>query len=68
VTFPAPGNFKFVCLVHADMTGVVHVLDASAILRHDQEFYDRQAQRERVVLLTDAGRLRRVRGDNGDEG
>ena len=68
VTFPAPGNFKFVCLVHADMTGVVHVLDTSAILPHDQEFYDRQAQRERAVLLTDAGRLRRVRGDNGDEG
>jgi plastocyanin len=62
VTFPEPGNFKFVCLVHADMTGVVHVLDASAILPHDQEFYDRQAQRERAGLLAEAGRLQRFAG------
>ena len=30
VMFPSPGNFKLVCLVHPDMTGVVHVLDPSA--------------------------------------
>ena len=29
VKFPSAGNFKFVCLVHADMTGVVHVLSPS---------------------------------------
>src|SRR5262249_25092620 len=29
VTFSTPGNYKLVCLVHADMTGVVHVLDPS---------------------------------------
>src|SRR5438876_3814121 len=29
VSFPASGNFKLVCLVHADMTGVVHVLNSS---------------------------------------
>src|SRR3974390_959003 len=29
VRFPSGGNFKFVCLAHADMTGVVHVLDVS---------------------------------------
>jgi hypothetical protein len=39
VNFPAAGNFKFVCLVHADMTGVVHVLDASEPLPHYQDFY-----------------------------
>lgn len=27
VSFPAPGNFKLVCLVHANMTGTIHVLD-----------------------------------------
>src|SRR5215472_3877231 len=27
VKFPTAGNFKLVCLVHADMTGVVHVLN-----------------------------------------
>jgi plastocyanin len=27
VSFPATGNFKLVCLVHADMTGVIHGKD-----------------------------------------
>jgi plastocyanin len=57
VSFPAPGNFKFVCLIHADMTGVVHVVNPSAPLPHDQHFYDRQAESEQVVLLADASRL-----------
>jgi len=67
VIFPAPGNFKFVCLVHADMTGVVHVLDTSETLPHDPEFYDRQAQRERAALLADATRLRGIPGGGDDE-
>jgi plastocyanin len=58
VHFPAPGNFKFVCLVHADMTGVVHVLNASQTLPHDQAFYDRQARAERASLLAGAFLLR----------
>jgi plastocyanin len=66
VTFPAAGNFKFVCLVHADMTGVVHVLNASETLPHDQDFYDRQAQGERSLLLRDASRLE-GRGTPGDD-
>src|SRR6266853_5219701 len=43
VLFPTPGNFKLVCLVHPDMTGVVHVLDPSAPLPHGQSFYDKEA-------------------------
>ncbi len=58
VQFPSPGNFKFVCLAHADMTGVVHVLDPSQTLPHDQDFYDRQAQSEQALLLADASRLK----------
>ncbi len=54
VTFPAAGNFKFVCLVHADMTGVVHVVDPSQSLPHDREFYDREAHREQAQLLAHA--------------
>ncbi len=54
VVFPSPGNYKLVCLVHADMTGVVHVLDPSTPLPHDQAFYDRQAADERRDLLADA--------------
>ena len=57
VVFPVPGNFKFVCLVHADMTGVVHVRNLSDTLPHDQAFYDRQALAEQVLLLGDASRL-----------
>ncbi len=66
VSFPAAGNFKFVCLFHADMTGVLHVLNLSETLPHDQDFYDRQAQSEEVLLLADASRLE-GRGTPGDE-
>jgi len=57
VTFPKTGNFKLVCLIHADMSGVVHVLDPSEPLPHDQAFYDHQARHERAQLLSDAARL-----------
>lgn len=57
VTFPSTGNFKLVCLVHTDMTGTVHVLSPSETLPHNQDFYDRQAQREQSRLLADASRL-----------
>jgi plastocyanin len=53
VVFPTAGNYKLVCLVHEDMTGVVHVLDPSTPLPHDQAFYDRQAADERRDLLAD---------------
>lgn len=52
VLFPSAGNFKLVCLVHEDMTGVIHVLDTSAALPHDQAFYDQQAARDAHNLLT----------------
>jgi plastocyanin len=55
--FPTAGNFRLVCLVHVDMTGVVHVLDLSDPLPHDQAFYDRQAHNERAELLSDASGL-----------
>jgi plastocyanin len=57
VTFPKPGNFKLVCLIHADMSGVVHVLDPSQPLPHDQDFNDREAQHEGTELLSDASQL-----------
>jgi plastocyanin len=52
VTFPSPGNFKLVCLVHANMTAVVHVFPSSSALPHDQDFYDKEAAREQSALLT----------------
>jgi len=57
VTFPATGNFKFVCLIHADMTGVIHVLNPATTLPHDQSFYDQQALGAQALLLGHASRL-----------
>src|SRR5579859_1498215 len=54
VTFPTAGNFKLVCLVHQNMTGVVHVLDFSQPLPHAQGYYDDQAADQREDLLSDA--------------
>lgn len=56
VQFPTPGNFKFVCLVHADMTGVVHVVDLAATLPRSQSFYDSEAHSEQGALLEEASR------------
>jgi plastocyanin len=53
VTFPMPGNFRLVCLIHANMTAIVHVLSASEPLPHDQDFYDAQARLEQRDLLGD---------------
>jgi plastocyanin len=53
VTFPTPGNFRVACLLHENMEGVVHVLDASQPLPHDQTFYNNEATAEKGALLTD---------------
>jgi plastocyanin len=67
VQFPVTGNFKLVCLIHEDMTGMVHVLAPSQPLPHDQEFYDRLAQTEGGALLADrdATRLKHEHSQNG---
>lgn len=59
VMFPKAGNFKLVCLVHNNMTGVVHVLAGSEALPHDQDFYDDQAQKRQAELLSDGAELKR---------
>ena len=53
VNFPTPGNYKQVCLFHANMTGVVHVLDLSTPLPHNQDFYNRQAAEQGRALISD---------------
>jgi plastocyanin len=54
VKFPTPGNFKFVCLIHSDMTGVVHVLPLTATLPHNQAFYDNLADQQADNIIKDA--------------
>src|SRR5260370_12037543 len=53
VTFSTPGNYRLVCLIHVNMTGIVHVLDLSVPLPHDQDFYEDQAANQRHNLLSD---------------
>ena len=53
VAFPAVGNFKLVCLVHPDMTGVVHVVEKAKPLPYDQIFYDAEAAAQAHVLFSD---------------
>jgi plastocyanin len=57
VKFPNPGNFKLVCLIHQDMTGVVHVLKLSETLPHNQAFYDDLAENQARVLISDTDRI-----------
>lgn len=59
VIFPTPGNFKFVCLIHADMTGVVHVVSLTQTLPHDQAFYDQQARSDQALVLSESSRQSR---------
>ena len=51
VRFPVHGNFKFTCLIHASMYGLVHVLDSAAALPYNQAAYNDQAesQQERIT-------------------
>lgn len=67
VKFPSKGNYKFVCLVHADMNGTIHVLPAGAPLPHEQNFYDDVARDEARDILADRdGGL--GRSDQDDQG
>ena len=58
VIFPKAGNYEIVCLVHAEMFGVIHVLDPTLPLPYDQAFYDEQAKEQSRALLEDADRRR----------
>ena len=70
VTFPKAGNYRLVCLVHINMTGIVHVLDSSVPLPHDQDFYNAQAADQQRDLLSDhdRGLAREFREDADDPG
>ena len=53
VSFPTAGNFKLVCLVHANMTAVVHVLQLSETLPHDRT----EARPAKAAFTNATGRL-----------
>ena len=54
MTFRAAGNYKLVCLVHANMNGAVHVLPASMSLPYTQSFSVTQASDQAKDLINDA--------------
>ena len=56
VVFPTAGNYEIVCLVHAQMFAVIHVLDPTLPLPYDQTFYDEEAKEQLKALLEDADR------------
>ncbi len=70
VTFPKAGNYRLVCLIHVNMTGIVHVLNPSLPLPHDQDFYNAQAADQRRDLLSDhdRGLAREFKEDADDPG
>ena len=53
IKFPTAGNYKFVCLIHPGMTGVVHVQNTLP-LPYTQGFYDDEASDEARALISDA--------------
>jgi plastocyanin len=53
VTFPNPGNYKLVCLIHTNMNGTVHVLEKAVPLPFIQSDYDKQATDQAHDLLKD---------------
>ena len=69
VTFPKAGNYRLVCLIHVNMTGIVHVLNSSEPLPHDQDFYNAQAADQQRDLLSDhdGGLARKLREDAPDD-
>lgn len=57
VTFPEPGDYKLICLYHQNHTAVIHVLDLSAQLPHEQAFYSAEAADMQRNLLSSADNM-----------
>ncbi len=57
VTFPTAGDYKLVCLYHQNHTAMIHVLDLSADLPHNQAFYRAEAEDMERDLLSSAGHM-----------
>ena len=63
VKFPNAGNYKLICLVHANMNGTVHVLPVEDTLPHHQGFYDDQARDQASDLIKDSDNPMEERND-----
>ena len=59
--FSTPGTYSYVCLIHSDMSGVVHVQPAGAPYPRTQRLYDVKAAVAKTILLAE-GRLLQTLG------
>lgn len=66
VTFPTAGNYKVLCLVHPEMNGTIHVLDPTAQLPHNQDFYEDQAEAQRKLLFSESKQEMQMSHDDAD--
>ncbi len=67
VSFPVAGNYKLVCLVHANMTGAVHVLDVTEHLPLDQRDYNSQGKLDGKDLLKEGEHLENHAKETAEE-
>lgn len=68
VTFPTAGNYKLVCLYHQNHTAMIHVLDLSARLPHDQQFYRDEAADMQKEMLSSADHMLDLDMDSSSDG
>ncbi|HEV2615493.1 MAG TPA: plastocyanin/azurin family copper-binding protein [Candidatus Acidoferrales bacterium] len=67
VMFSKAGTYKFECLVHPSMFGVIHVLNVTQPLPHGQDFYNDQAAAQRKALLTDTDQKMEMDGEHDSD-
>ncbi|MHB8469135.1 MAG: cupredoxin domain-containing protein [Gaiellaceae bacterium] len=60
LTFSRPGDYRYYCLVHGEMAGLVHVLPAGTSLPFSQAQYRQQSARQAQTLIGRGMMLERV--------
>jgi plastocyanin len=60
LTFAKPGDYRYFCLLHGEMVGMVHVLPAGTPLPFTQAQYAQQSARQASALVAEGRMLERV--------
>lgn len=60
LTFTKPGDYRYLCLLHGEMAGIVHVLPAGTPPPFTQAQYAAQGARQAKTLIAQARMLERV--------
>ena len=67
LTFNQPGDYSYICVIHATMKGVVHVQTAGSAYPHDQKYYNDRSQEQRDHLLDEGRDLQSGAKDSAKE-